>query len=73
MAKMPAGVLMDTDSGSIEITSVLWARFRREKSEMPGHLITRLDIMLDRLGMNPSSRSKIRVPKKRENKFDDLS
>jgi hypothetical protein len=58
----PNGVLYDSDRISLEITAVLLAKFREERTDMKAALIARLEGLLARFGLSPADRSKVMVP-----------
>ena len=68
----PPGVLGNSDSLVVEELAILYTRFRKDKSEMPPALISRMDIVIGRLGLSPSDRAKLTVEKPRGNKFSDI-
>ena len=72
LERVPDQVLKDADEAIFEMASVMFARFREQGADSPAYLLTRLDIMLDRMGMTPSGREKLTVPQQDENEFKDF-
>jgi len=70
--RCPDKVLMNSDELTVEMASVMLARFRQDGAQTPSHILTRLDIILDRMGMTPSGREKLTVPQDNENEFDGI-
>lgn len=68
----PAGVLTAADAGALEMTACLYAEFRRGPDDMPTARLTRLSSELHKLGMNPSGRAGLTVPKQKAGELDDL-
>ncbi len=68
----PNKVLTQADSVALELAAILFAQFRREKTEMPNSKIVTLMNLLGQFGMNPSARSKLSIPQddKSTNEFD---
>ena len=69
---VPAGVLTSADDVAVEVVSVLLADFRRERENMQGARLSRLCVMLGRLGLDPSGRAGLVAPSVKRNKFDDV-
>ena len=57
----PPGVLTHADRLVVELTAVLWARFRRAGEVMPLPEFTRLQSLLGELGLTPAARSKVKA------------
>lgn len=70
--QIPAGVLTAADSATLEVVAVLFARFRKDKSDMSAAHLTRMTAMMGRLGLDPSGRASLTVDGKKKNDFDDF-
>lgn len=66
----PCGVLTKADRHSLEMTAVLLAEFWANGAEMQGTHLSLLNTLFAKLGLNPSDRSRVTVPRpQKENPF----
>jgi hypothetical protein len=65
----PVGVLTGSDTLVVEIVSVLLAEFRSDPQAFPTGRLGRLTAELGRLGLNPSGRAALQIPKADADEF----
>lgn len=70
--QIPAGVLTGSDHAVVEIVVVLYALFRELGAAMPAAQLTRMASLMGRLGLDPSGRASLVVPKEKDTGFDDV-
>lgn len=70
----PIGVFGDSDRAYLEQAARLLSFVRKTRiAEVPPAMLARLEMMLDKMGLNPSARSKVKVPKQeKKNGFLDI-
>ena len=66
----PAGVLTGSDTLTVETLAILLTQFRELGCKMNPALLARMTMLQDKLGLSPSGRAKLVVPKSLDNGFD---
>lgn len=72
VARVPAGILGDSDVFTVEVAARLLAELRETGRAMSSARLLRLTSELGKLGLSPSDRAKLKVDKGKAGKFSDL-